>query len=171
MSEPWFDPQHLQDVLKRRLSDVPGQVAEGFARVVRDAPEQRVEQVMRTPARRVILDGIFWQMPQQLDRERAAGINATVRWQITGRADGESDTYRLEVAHGRCRVIRGPTEHEPQVTITVDGAEFLQLVAGNSDPMKAYFKGRIAIAGDIMLAAKLMSLFKLPATKNGESST
>ncbi len=166
MSEPWFDPQHLQEILKRRLADVPGQLAEGFARVVRDAPEPRLEQLMRTPARRVILDGIFWQIPQQFDHERAAGIAATVCWQITGRSDGETDSYRLEIADGRCRVVRGAAGKEPEVTITVDGAEFLQLVAGNSDPMQAYFKGRIAIAGDVMLAAKLISLFRMPVAKS-----
>jgi alkyl sulfatase BDS1-like metallo-beta-lactamase superfamily hydrolase len=169
MSEPWFDPQHLQQALKRRLAGVPGQLAEGFARVVRDAPEQRIEQVMRTPARRVILDGIFWQIPQHFDRERAAGAKGTVCWRITGRADGETDTYRLQIADGRCQVVRGRSELESQVTITVEGTEFLQIVTGNTDPMQAYFKGRIAITGDIMLAAQLISLFKMPFSKNGES--
>jgi putative sterol carrier protein len=165
MAEPWFDPQNFQDQLKRRLANVPGQLADGFARVVRGAPEHRIEQVMRTPARRAILDGIFWQMPQQFDRKRAAGVSATVCWRITGQNEDQADTYWLRVADGRCQVLRSGSGLEPNVTITVDGVEFLQLVTGNSDPMQAYLKGRIAITGDVMLAAQVISLFKLPVAK------
>jgi predicted lipid carrier protein YhbT len=165
MAEPWFNPQHLQELLKKQLANAPGQLAEGFSRVVRDAPEQRIEQVMRTPARRVVLDGIFWQIPQQFDGKRAGSINATMCWRITGRENEQVDTYWLQVADGRCRVLRRGAALEPSVTITVDGVEFLQLVTGNSDPMQAYLKGRITIAGDVMLAAQLMSLFKLPSAK------
>jgi alkyl sulfatase BDS1-like metallo-beta-lactamase superfamily hydrolase len=167
MAEPWFDPQNFQDELKRRLATVPGQLAEGFARVVRGAPPERIEQVMRTPARRVILDGIFWRMPQQFDSKRAGAISATVCWQITGQNKDQIDSYWLRVADGRCEVLRTAPSAEPEVTITVDGVEFLQLVSGNSDAMQAYLKGRIAIAGDIMLAAQLISLFRLPVAKGG----
>jgi putative sterol carrier protein len=165
MAEPWFDPQNFQDRLKRRLAEAPVQLADGFARVVRGAPDQRIEQVMRTPARRVILDGIFWQMPKQFDSKRAGELSATVCWQITGREEGQPDTYWLRVADGRCQVLRSGTALEPDVTVTVDGVEFLQVVTGNSDPMQAYLNGRIAITGDVMLAARVISLFKLPVAK------
>ena len=39
--------------------------------------------------------------------------------------------------------------------MTMDAVEFLKLASGNLDPMQAYFKGRIELAGDIMVAAKL----------------
>ncbi len=48
------------------------------------------------------------------------------------------------------------------MTITADAAEFVRLATGNSDPMNAYFKGRIKLAGDIMLAARLQALFRVP---------
>jgi putative sterol carrier protein len=44
----------------------------------------------------------------------------------------------------------------------MDAVEFVKLATGNSDPMNAYFSGRVALAGDIMLAAKLQSLFRIP---------
>jgi predicted lipid carrier protein YhbT len=162
MAEPWFDPENFQEQLKKRLANVPGQLAEGLSRVVRDAPEPRIKQVMRSPARRVVLDGIFWQIPQRFDQQRAGSINATLCWRITGRDDDHADSYWLRVADGRCRVLRSGEALEPNATITVDAVEFLQLVTGNSDPMEAYLKGRITISGDVMLAAQLFSLFKLP---------
>jgi hypothetical protein len=117
------------------MSDAPRHLAEGFARVVRGAPEERIEQFMHTPIRRVVLDGIFWQMPQHFDGKRAAGVSATIRWCITGRVDGGADVYDLRIADSRCSV------------------------------MQAYFKRRITLAGDIMLAAKLLALFRIPARR------
>ena len=63
---------------------------------------------------------------------------------------------------GRCRARRGEGARDPQLTITLDAAEFVRLATGNSDPMNAYFSGRVALAGDVMLAAKLQSLFRIP---------
>jgi putative sterol carrier protein len=137
-------------------------MADGFGRLVRDAPPERLEQVMRSPARKPILDGIFWQMPKQLDVSEASGLKTSIRWTITGRADGETDVYLLEVDNGRSHVIRGDANTDARLTITLDGVDFLRLISGNLDPMKAYFKGRIKLSGDIMVAAKLATLFRMP---------
>lgn len=118
---------------------------------------------MSTPARRLVLEAIFWQMPQRVDRTRAAGVEATIRWCITGRADGDADTYELRIAEGRCRVSHGLNSAHPRLTITLDGTELLKLATGNSDPMQAYFTRRITLAGDLMLAAKMATLFRIPA--------
>jgi putative sterol carrier protein len=158
-----FDPQNAVAQAKRRLASVPAQLADGFARLVRRTPDRRLERLMSVPARRVILDGIFWQMPQHLDRRQAAQLNATIQWCITGRTDGVADNYRLSITDSRCSVKRGVADPDASVTITITGAEFIKLAAGVSNPMQAYFSGRIALAGDIMLAAKLQSLFRIPA--------
>ena len=170
MNQFGFDPQRALESIRRSVGEAPAQLAEGFARVMRDAPEERIDQLMRSPARRPILDGIFWQMPRQLDSRRAVGMKSSTRFCITGRADGGVDTYQLEIQDGRCRVIRGTQAPEPQITITVDGAEFLRLASGNSDPMQAYLKGRLRMAGDLMLAAKLASLFRMPGSGSDPDS-
>ncbi len=127
---------------------------------------------MRTmPVRRALLEAIFSQMPQRLDRKAAATTKTTIRWCITGRPDGGTDVYQLEVDNGTCRVHRGETGAEPRVTITLDGAEFVKLATANSDPMQAYFKGRISLAGDVMVAARMRSLFRVPGkTDSGSGS-
>ena len=168
-----FDPQRALEFIRQSVADAPAQLADGLGRLVREAPPERIEQLMRSPARKPILDGIFWQMPKQLDAAQAAGVSSSIRWCITGRADGGVDAYQLEIKDGRCRTIRGPDGPEAGVTITVDAAEFLRLASGNSDPMQAYFKGRIQLAGDIMLAARLASLFRMPGGRpenGGETS-
>jgi len=163
-----FDPQRAFEQVRRIAAEAPGHLAEGFGRVVRDAPPERLEQVMRSPARKPLLDGIFWQMPKQLDAEQAIGVKTAIRWDITGRADGEIDTYLLQVDNGRAKTDK-PTDGQPaagagaaNLTITMDGVELLRLVSGNLDPMQAYFKGRIQLTGDIMVAAKMAQMFRMP---------
>jgi len=160
-----FDPQRAFEFIRQSAATAPAQLAGGFGRLVRDAPPERIEQLMRSPARKPILDGIFWQMPKQLDPAQAAGVKSSIRWCITGRSDGGMDTYQLEIEGGKCRMVREPHGAAARVTITIDGVEFLRLASGNSDPMQAYFQGRMQLAGDIMLAAKLASLFRMPGAR------
>jgi putative sterol carrier protein len=167
-----LDVDRARSALKRQVARAPVQLAEGFATVVRSAPEGRLEQLLRTPIRRPVLEGIFWQMPQHINRKAAAGMKATVRWRITHGSDQEADVYDLQIDDGRCRVRRGEGEREPKVTIILDAAEFIRVATANSDPMQAYFKGRIKLEGDIMVAARVQALFRLPgANKPAQSSS
>jgi putative sterol carrier protein len=111
---------------------------------------------------------MFWQMPKMVDEKAAVGTTTEIRWLITGRADGGEDVYRLLIEDGRARTERGDGG-DPRLTIKLDGVEFLKLASGNSDPMQAYFKGRIEMSGDIMVAAKLAQMFKMPGTPDPET--
>lgn len=148
--------------LRRQLAGASVQLGDSLARLLGDASADRLERVMRSPARRPLLDAVFWQVPKHLDRTRAARLTATVRWCITGRRDAGADIYDLVLSDGGCRVVRGMSDAEPRVTITLDGAEFLRLITGSSDAMQAYFHGRLALSGDVLFAAKLISLFQMP---------
>jgi putative sterol carrier protein len=167
MSSFGFDPQKALDQIKRLAADAPAHLAGGFGRLVRDTSPERLEQVMRSPARKPTLDGIFWQMPKQVDAEAAAGVTTSIRWCITGRSDGGVDVYQLEIENGKARTVRGEDGSHPRLTITLDAVEFLRLVSGNSDPMQAYFKGRVQLAGDIMVAAKMAQIFRMPSAPDG----
>lgn len=165
-----FDPQRALDAVRRLASDAPAVLADGFERLVRDVPAERLEQLMHSPARKPVLEGIFWQMPRQIESERAADVTTVIRWRITGRPDGGVDTYHLKVDHGRGRIVKDLPDHDARLTVTLDGAEFLRLISGNLDPMQAYFTGRIQLTGDIMVAAKLAQLFRMPGAGDGGST-
>ncbi len=154
--------RELSDRVGKKAVETSEQAAGRVAHALRTAPPERVDQLMRSPARRVILEAIFWQMPRHLDDRLAAGADAAVRWHITGRPDGGEDVFQLEVKDERCRVIRGEGEREPRLSVTVDGAEFLRIATGSSDPMRAYFSGQLRLTGDIMAAARLVSMFRIP---------
>jgi len=154
------------DRLRKLAADAPSYLADGFGRAVASAPPERLEQLMRSAARKPTLDGIFWQMPKQVNPKIAAELTTSIRWRITGRPDDGTDVYQLEIDRGKVKTTKGESG-DPNLTVTMDAVEFLKLASGNLDPMQAYFKGRIELAGDIMIAAKLAQMFKLPGTGNG----
>jgi SCP-2 sterol transfer family len=164
MDEPRLDFEKLIAAARRGAARAPGQLADGVSRRLREAPDDRLERLMKSPARRVILEGIFWQMPQQLDRRRAVGVDAGVLWRIAGRPDGGTDDFRLLISNGSARTVRGASDQPPLPVLTVglDGVDFLKLISGGLDPMRGYFGGQIDLAGDIMFAAKLGGMFRMP---------
>lgn len=151
--------------LKGTLGSASEQLTQGFARLVRATPPDQLERVMATPVGRGVLEGIFWQMPKRVDRRRAKGIDATIRWVVTERGQGTPDTYDLVFEDGLCHVVRGASAHEPRVTIEVPAVEFLRIATGQSNPTQAYFSGRVQLKGDVMLAAKLGTVFRLPGSR------
>jgi putative sterol carrier protein len=146
-----------------RVARVPADLISTLGAGVRGVDEAHLRRVMAfPPARRAVLEAIFRQVPRQLDSRRAAGVELAVRCAIThNRGDG-ADVYDLAVTGGRARVTRGSDAPMPPVTITVDGVEFLRLVTGATDPMRAYMSGELAATGDIMAAARMASMFRVP---------
>jgi putative sterol carrier protein len=137
-------------------------MAEPLAGLVRRASGRQLDLLMRTPARRAVLETVFWQMPGRLDRARAVGINATVRWRLTGGRSVEPDVYDLVIADGRARALRGERVPAPTLTVTVDAAEFLRIAIGASNPVNAYFAGKMTIRGNLMQASRLTTIFRVP---------
>ena len=81
-------------------------------------------------------------MPKQLDAKQAQGC--TPRFAGASRAGRTAVSTPISSssrAAGR-GIIRGTRGPDPRLTITMDAVEFLRLVSGNSDPMRAYFTGR-----------------------------
>ena len=58
--------------------------------------------------------------------------------------------------------MRRGAKGDARLTITLGAAELIRLASGGLDPMQAYFKRRLQLSGDIMLAAKLTGLFRIP---------
>jgi hypothetical protein len=168
---PQLNPGRL---LPRALLRFPDAAAGPFVGAVRGASDDQLRQAMAfAPLRRAVLEAIFRQMPRYLDRRRAKDVRLRVRWEITRPGAGRPDVYELAIENGRARVSRGtgPAVGGPvDVTIIVDGAKFLRLVSGTADPMRAYLDGDLAGTGDIMAAARMVSLFRMPGTRSDRRS-
>jgi putative sterol carrier protein len=168
MSSSSPEPQRTLEAVGKVIGRAADPMADRLAEMVRGMPRERLDRLMRSPVRRVILEAIFWQLSIHLDKRRAVGINASIRWRITGRGDGDADVYDLVIADGHCRVVRDGAEPTPRLTITVDGAEFLRIAAGSSNPISAYFAGKLSLRGDVMQAARLTALFRIPSARRGQ---
>jgi putative sterol carrier protein len=132
-----------------------------FARSVATTPDEQLAEGMRSELRGQILDEIFRRMEEHFDSSKARGLDAVLHWKITGRSDDSADHYEAVIRNGACRVTAQPSE-SPRVTFTIGGVEFLKLVTGNVDGPKLFMTGGLKIEGDLMFAAQVAGLFKIP---------
>lgn len=141
----------------------PGRVdATQIARVVRDAPDEALRAGMRGGIRELILEEIFRRFPEYAQGHRVADLDAVIGFKITGRADGGADRYRVVIRAGDVRAGKD-LDAEPRVTIVCDGADFLRLVTGNSNPVMGFITGKLKIKGDLGFAAQIPTLFRIPS--------
>jgi putative sterol carrier protein len=135
--------------------------AEKFADLVKSTPKAQLEALLASDHRGEFLDAIFNRMPGQFRPEKASSANAVIHWNITGRPDGGTDTYELVIADGACTLSPSP-QGEPKLAFTLGGYDFLQLIAGSTNPMMMFMTGKIKAKGDLGLAANIANYFDLP---------
>ncbi|MGH2987600.1 MAG: SCP2 sterol-binding domain-containing protein [Solirubrobacterales bacterium] len=141
----------------------PGRVdATEIARVVRDAPDDALRAGMRGGIRELILEEIFRRFPEYAQGHRIADLDAVIGFKVTGRADGGADRYRVVIHAGEVHAGKD-LDADPRVTIVCDGADFLRLVTGNSNPVMGFITGKLKIKGDLGFAAQIPTLFRIPS--------
>jgi hypothetical protein len=126
-------------------------------------PDRHLELLMRTPARRLVVESIFLVMPLYLDHTPAAGLETTIRWRVTGaEPDDDPDVYDLVIAQRGSQVRRAEPSARPLVTITIPPLELVRLATGRSSLMQAYLSGRLSLRGDIVQVLRLASQLGAP---------
>lgn len=135
------------------------ELAGGLARTLSGVPDRHIQQAMRTPLRRPVLEALFWGLPRVLADTRADEITTHVRCHVTGRSDGQFDVYSIEYTDGRWQTARGgasgATGTEPELTVTIDAAELVLIALQKSSPLQAYLSGRLRASGNPIIAARL----------------
>ncbi|MGB2964387.1 MAG: SCP2 sterol-binding domain-containing protein [Anaerolineales bacterium] len=89
--------------------------------------------------------------------EKAAGLEAIVQYHLTGNEGGD---YIIQIGDDKCSVSEGVAE-DPVMTMTADGGYFRDVLLGKEDGMKGFMEGKLQLAGDLNLAMKLTSFFKM----------
>jgi putative sterol carrier protein len=89
--------------------------------------------------------------------EKAAGLEAVVQYKLTGDEGGD---YIITISNDKCKVAEGIAD-DPVMTMTADGAYFRDVLLGREDGMKGFMDGKLQLAGDLNLAMKLTSFFKM----------
>jgi putative sterol carrier protein len=140
--------------------------ASEIARVVAAAPDEQLRVAMRSQMRELILDEVFRRFPEYVDASKLDGIAGAMAWKITGRPDGRYDRYVVAIERGEVRAGRD-LDVRPRMTIRLDGVDFLKLVTGNASPTMSFLKGRLRVKGDLVFAAQLPRLFRIPGQRAG----
>jgi putative sterol carrier protein len=141
----------------------PGDLlARRFARFVERSSDERLGRLASGPLRRRLLNGIFRQMPRRFVADKAREVEAVVEWRIRDGRGGEADRYQVVIKDGKCKVTRRPGD-SPRTTLELDGADFLRIAAGVTQGPELFMSGRLKVEGDLMFAAQLASLFRVPS--------
>ena len=101
--------------------------------------------------------GFFSALEGKVNPEKAAGMNATYQFDITGDGGGK---WNVNIADGNVNVGEGDVE-SPNITLTTDSATWLDIVNGKTSGQTAFLLGKLKIQGDMSLAMKLASVFGL----------
>jgi putative sterol carrier protein len=105
------------------------------------------------------IDDVMGRMPKAFQPDSAQGVEAVVQYHLSGDQGGD---WVIRIGDGACEVERGTTEN-PNLTLTVDASDYLAIITGKLNAMGAFAEGKLKLKGDLPLAMKLMSFFKLPA--------
>ena len=136
--------------------------AEALAWWVRTVSDQRLQSVMRSRRRRVLLWAIFRTIRQRARPD--ARVNAVVEFRITGRRDGAIDCYQFTLADGR-GVTSKRGGRRPALTLELESVAFLRLAGGTASPPRLLLAGKLKLHGDLMLALALPTALRLPARR------
>jgi putative sterol carrier protein len=100
--------------------------------------------------------GIFERIPEAFRAEKAAGVDVVFQFDISG---GGGGTWYVTVKEKACSVTAGKHE-KPTTAIKMGDEDFIKLIKGELNAMKAYTSGRVKIEGDLIKSQLIEKLFK-----------
>jgi NAD(P)-dependent dehydrogenase (short-subunit alcohol dehydrogenase family)/putative sterol carrier protein len=99
---------------------------------------------------------VFERMPGAFQAGSAGGAAVVFQYCISG--DGGGD-WSVDIKNGACTVASG-IHASPTCTLKINSGDFLDLMNGKVNAMKAYTSGKLKIEGDIMKSQLLEKIFK-----------
>ena len=89
--------------------------------------------------------------------ETAEGIEAVIQYHLTGDEGGD---WIITIADDKCTVAEGEAEN-PKMTLTAEAQDFKDVLTGKANGMQYFMQGKLKLAGDLNLAMKLTTFFKM----------
>jgi putative sterol carrier protein len=94
-------------------------------------------------------------LPQVFDPTAAAGVEAIVLFDLSGREPGQ---WTVVIRDATCRVMHGRTM-EPTVTLTMDSDLWLAIARGEKSGRDAFMNGEYQVSGDLPFMMRFGKLF------------
>ncbi len=104
------------------------------------------------------LQALMQQAINAFQPEKAAGMNATIQFHITGDQGGD---WVANIQNQNLLVEPGTTPN-PNLSISADTKDIFNVIGGKMNPMQAFMQGKVQIKGDMGLAMRLLNVFKRP---------
>ncbi len=160
-----FNPPSVEDIRdnweKINSLSATAEIAEAagavMALVTPLAPEK--EPSARQEGAALDVRGVFTQLPQAFNAAAAVGKDLVFQFHISGAGGGD---WVVTIRDGTCRVDPGTAEKATTVIKMAD-QDFLELITGRLDGMKAFSTGRLKVEGDAMKAQLIGKLFTFPS--------
>ena len=99
----------------------------------------------------------FEAMAGRFRADKAAGVNATIQYEITGDQGGN---WNAVIKDGQCAVSAGVAP-SPTLTLTMSAQDWLDITGGKLSPQMAFMSGKLKLKGDMALAMKIGSMFQV----------
>lgn len=95
--------------------------------------------------------------PKAFRPEKAEGVDTIIQYHLTGEEGGD---WIITISEGKCTVAEGESEN-PKMTLTADAQDFRDVLTGKADGMQYFMQGKLKLAGDLNMAMKLTTFFKM----------
>jgi len=103
------------------------------------------------------LEHLMHQLEAAFIPDKSEGFEGVFQCHIPG---DEGGNWVMTVMNQQCQIKAGIVEH-PRATLTIEGDDLDELLSSRLDPLRAFFSGKIQLAGDNMSVIKLLSMFNL----------
>lgn len=145
--------------MSQQAFDLAEVTPEQFAQIVVASSDDQLLAAIREIGTQTVLNRVFEGMQERFATQNAQGVDAEVQWVVTD-AD-EEYTYAITIRGGSCSVRQGLVEN-PRSTLTTDLVRFCRLLVGQANGPKLFMQGGLKVAGDLMFATRVESLFEKP---------
>ncbi|HFC12799.1 MAG TPA: SCP2 sterol-binding domain-containing protein [Anaerolineae bacterium] len=103
----------------------------------------------------VTVEEIFAAMPAKLDTEKAAGLDLTIAFDLSG---DQATQKTLVISDGVATIEEG-LKDDADATLIMDGADYAAMATGELNPMTAFMTGKVKVEGDLGSVMKMQGIF------------
>ena len=126
----------------------------GLQRLVARSSDERIEQIAGSS---LGLKAMFKALESRYVPANAQGFTGQIQYDLKYE-DGRTTSWSLALDSRRAKATNAPAV-DPALTISATIADFVRMGTGDLAPAKALLTGRIDIAGDLVIAARLGEMF------------